>query len=819
MNKHDPSPTRVRLRAANAVTYLAAVCSLLFSVVPANASALEAPPQQSACRKLGDYSVCGRFIDEWSKQDSDQASLYVNGLPITAQRPEISLTDGKTYQTQWFERARYEAHPENKAPYDLLLGRLGGSLAEGRGIVDPYTHEVRSRSDAAFVGIDKPQDADGIARVWFRETRHSVSGKILEYWNRYGGLAQFGFPLSEQFQEISDTDNKTYMVQYFERNRFELHPESQPPYEVQLGLLGVQQYRITPVAGDKLPLAPPPGVKSSKDTLVIGVGDEPQTLSPYYADANGIEVGSSMLYQSLVDSDSKGDYFGELAWYAPTIENGGARFVGSGEDRHLQVKYKMRPDMKWSDGVEITSNDVVFNYKTNRDPDFYYDSSDEKLYNIDNPDKYTVISNFMSYAQARDLYNSTTDKQHFSYLKHYIDGKMPVTDPWYAVVTNVLYPEHIMSQIPFLKREELGYYSDPTLLVTSGPFKVDRWDQDQQLVLVPNPYYSLTAPPLLKKVVYRFITDRDTRIAQLKSGDVDVLFGSTFPAPDAQFKQLEQAGMKAENAPAPNWEHLDLNLDQPYFKDKAVRQAIAYAINRQKIVDDVSFGAWRVTDTMVPPKYWTSVQHPDFPEEWKAKFPLHTYPYDPVRANRMLDQAGWVQGPDGIRAKGGVRLSFRYDTTNAPVRKLVQALVQTDLKAVGIEARVAQQNSDDFFDSASTGDFDMAEYAWIQNDPYSAGDTFDSANIPTLENDFVGSNRPRYRNPHFDELSRIASGELDSAKQYPLQAELQAIYSEDLPAISLFARTIVQIHKPNLMNWDPSFSYSALSKIAAIYFK
>ena len=221
--------------------YLAAIAAMCVSIVPAGARQVSA---QGTSRTINGHAVGGRFLEVWSSQGSEQNNVYVNGLPITDRRTEISLTDGKTYDTQWFERARYEAHPENKAPYDVLLGLLGNTLVEGRGVVDPNTKKVRNASDAAFVGIDKPSDVDNKTKVWFQETKHSVSGKILEYWNKYGGLKQFGFPLSEPFDEISPTDGKTYMVQYFERNRFELHPENPDPYNVLLGLLGTDSARL-----------------------------------------------------------------------------------------------------------------------------------------------------------------------------------------------------------------------------------------------------------------------------------------------------------------------------------------------------------------------------------------------------------------------------------------------------------------------------------------------------------------------------------------------------------------------------------------------
>src|SRR5438270_7763887 len=98
---------------------------------------------QGKSRSINGHVVAGRFLEVWSAQGSERDSVYVNGLPITDRRAEISFTDGKTYDTQWFERARYEAHPGNQAPYDVLLGLLGVSLTGGRGSLDPVTRKLR----------------------------------------------------------------------------------------------------------------------------------------------------------------------------------------------------------------------------------------------------------------------------------------------------------------------------------------------------------------------------------------------------------------------------------------------------------------------------------------------------------------------------------------------------------------------------------------------------------------------------------------------------------------------------------------------------
>jgi hypothetical protein len=176
----------------------------------------------------------------WQGTRAFDDSVYINGFPITALRPETSDTDGKTYETQWFERSRFEQHPENPAPFDVLLGLLGTVAAEGR------------QNEAPFRPVTNP----GGGIVWFQETGHTLGDNseggraIATYWNRLGGIPQFGFPLSQPFMEQSRDNGQTYLVQYFERQRFEYHPEQRGTrYEVLLGRLGVEQ-SFGPVSGD-----------------------------------------------------------------------------------------------------------------------------------------------------------------------------------------------------------------------------------------------------------------------------------------------------------------------------------------------------------------------------------------------------------------------------------------------------------------------------------------------------------------------------------------------------------------------------------------
>ncbi|MFN8516874.1 MAG: S8 family peptidase [Chloroflexia bacterium] len=167
------------------------------------------------------HTLANSFLRYWQKH----GGLEIFGFPISEEFTEISPIDGKPYMVQYFERNRFEYHPENAGTeYEVLLGLLGNDVTKGR------------KFDPVLIPF---QNTD--TRAYFPETKHTLSQPFLKYWRDNGGLAVFGYPISEPMQEVSPTDGKTYLVQYFERNRFEYHPEyTGTKYEVLLGLLGIQ---------------------------------------------------------------------------------------------------------------------------------------------------------------------------------------------------------------------------------------------------------------------------------------------------------------------------------------------------------------------------------------------------------------------------------------------------------------------------------------------------------------------------------------------------------------------------------------------------
>lgn len=170
-------------------------------------------------------TVSGTFLQYWD----NQGGLSQQGFPISEEMQEVSDTDGKSYTVQYFERAVFEMHPENAGkPSEVLLSLLGVF----------YYAEVYPQGAPNQI----PNNEAGSVLV--PETNKRLGGIFLDYWKAHGGLAQQGYPISDEFNEVSSLDGKTYKVQYFERAVFEYHPEeAQPQYRVLLSQLGTFRHK------------------------------------------------------------------------------------------------------------------------------------------------------------------------------------------------------------------------------------------------------------------------------------------------------------------------------------------------------------------------------------------------------------------------------------------------------------------------------------------------------------------------------------------------------------------------------------------------
>ncbi len=191
-------------------------------------------------------TVTNPFLDYWTAN----GELSQQGFPISNIVWENSDTDGKHYSFQYFERAVFEYHPENKEPFNVLLSLLGS-----------FRYKQKYPDGAPG---QKPNTSAG--SMLFNETGKRVGGRFLEYWKANGGLAQQGLPISDEFQEKSDLDGKTYAVQYFERAVFEMHTENKAPFDVLLSQLGTFRYKV------KYPNGEPGGAPQTLPTATAAQG-------------------------------------------------------------------------------------------------------------------------------------------------------------------------------------------------------------------------------------------------------------------------------------------------------------------------------------------------------------------------------------------------------------------------------------------------------------------------------------------------------------------------------------------------------------------
>ncbi|HMA38293.1 MAG TPA: hypothetical protein VKY74_27850 [Chloroflexia bacterium] len=198
---------------------------ILAAAWPSLAGTAPATRAQSDCRTFSEtgHPVCGRFLQYWEQH----GGLAQQGYPLSEPLPEVSDTDGQLYTVQYFERAVFEYHSEYAGtPYAVLLSLLGTTAHAQRYCCAPAPPQTPNLTNPRF----------------FPETGKTLGGRFRAYWESHGGLAQQGYPLTDEFPEQSRLNGQTYTVQYFERAVFEWHPENAPPFDVLLTQLGTLRY-------------------------------------------------------------------------------------------------------------------------------------------------------------------------------------------------------------------------------------------------------------------------------------------------------------------------------------------------------------------------------------------------------------------------------------------------------------------------------------------------------------------------------------------------------------------------------------------------
>lgn len=479
--------------------------------------------------------------------------------------------------------------------------------------------------------------------------------------------------------------------------------EIQPPEEEQGGAAGEGEIE----AGD---------TAEERKVAVFIFTQEFDTLNPYYTNMWFSQITQAIWLAWAWDFDENNEPRPVLVAEIPSVENGGLA-----EDGKV-LTMRLRDDITWSDGTPITSADFVFTHEMIMDPANTVASTfpNDQIETIEAPDAQTVVITFSE----------------------------PFV-PWAATLWHGLLPKHILE--PVFESEgtidSANWNLNP--VVGCGPFVFTEWESGSFARFVANENY-WAGRPALDEVFIRFVPDDAAQINALLAGEGDL--GTFFAYSDVP--ELEAVGINiyaVQSGYNEGWYMYIAEDGHPALMDVRVRQAIAMGFDRPTLVEDLLLGLTQPAVT-----YWDNTPFAN-PE-------LEPWPYDPVRAEALLDQAGWVDtNGDGVRDKDGVELVLSYGTTTREVRQDTQAVAQQQLAGIGVELNLLNYDSDLFFavdGPAALGELDIMEWSDTTDFPDPNITYWLISEIPT-EDYPVGLNWQRVYDEELDALFQLQSTQAD----------------------------------------------------------
>ncbi|TMF64529.1 MAG: ABC transporter substrate-binding protein [Chloroflexi bacterium] len=404
----------------------------------------------------------------------------------------------------------------------------------------------------------------------------------------------------------------------------------------------------------------------------------------------------------------------------------------------LSWTFKLRDGVKWSDGKPFSADDVAFTFN---------DIVLKKELGAQNAASYAAV-------KSVTVVDPTT-------VRFDLSRKFAALASFLAYNAGIL-PKHVLSADP-LKTTSFNKGTP----VSTGPFKVEKYTSGQSVSLVRNDSY-FGPKPYLDKVVFTVVPDPNTQIAQALSGDLTIMILDNKAAVD---RVKNASGLTVVSRPLVQYYWLALNQTDSRFTDVRVRQAFVHAIDRKAIIKSVELGYGQVANSPITPAL-KAYFDPSLSEK---------YPYDPPKAKELLAAAGWTPGANGVLQKDGKPFQFTMDVGQRGVLEPVNALIQQDLKNVGV---IADLNT-------------MEWNAYIQKDvvrrDYTATVNWwtypsDPDVFPYYHSSAAGKgfNIPGYQDPKLDDLLVQGQSASDLEQRKAVYKQLQAYTSETLPYLFLW---------------------------------
>jgi peptide/nickel transport system substrate-binding protein len=522
---------------------------------------------------------------------------------------------------------------------------------------------------------------------------------------------------------------------------------------------------------------------SVKNTVEVGVGDV--VYDPAQDASVALEAGMTI---SL--NQAEGDPI------EVTVEEGQKYPV-------IQIvsTFTMVDGVTWEDGTPVTTADIMFSYEVGASPDtpsskYFYETQTQKIEVVDD----------QSYAYYfMPGYTSGT---------YFVDGMLtPLPKHVYGEGgSNALSPAEMLN--------DEGVNRDP---LAFGPFRLVEWVAGDHITLEKNPTYWRASEglPKLDQLIYRFIPDTNQMIAQLASGECDLgTQDAAFEGSLPLIRQFEGEGLMIPQVVAGTvFEHLDFNTapvesytgaavslkaadGTPLFQNVAFRQAVAYCIDRQVVVDQTTNGAAIVQHT------YTASDHPLYAGDENVTI----YEFNPDKGKELLAGLGWTDTDgDGLLDNGsGTTLSFIHSTRTNALREKVTQVVQAQLKDnCGIETKIELYGSEYFADGPDGlvfgRQYDLGEFAWLTGvEP--PCNLYISSQLPSAELGWGNGNNVGFQNAEFDAACNAALQALDEDTKAAQHALAQKIFTEQLPSLPLFARAKILVTRPEILGviMDPT---------------
>lgn len=400
-----------------------------------------------------------------------------------------------------------------------------------------------------------------------------------------------------------------------------------------------------------------------------------------------------------------------------------------------EIQFRLRNDVKWHDGVPFSSRDVKFTYDAIMDDRAASPrkSDYELVLMLETPDEHTV----------RAVY-----RRPFS----------PALESWMMSVL----PAHLLADLP-PDQWPLKFNRAP---IGTGPFKFAEWKTNQFIRVVRNDNY-FQGRPHLDGIVFRVLPDPLTLRLAFETRQVD--FWAADPWAAGGFKK--DARFTVFSSPGNAYNYVGWNLRRPLFQDPRVRIALAHAVNVEQMIRYVLYGYGTQSTGIFTPDMWFFNPH------------VRPLEFDPEKAKRLLAEAGWTPGADGILMKNGERFAFTLITNNGnAVRSDIATLIQADLKPLGIEVKIEMYEWAVFLKNfINKGEFDAMVLGWA------LGRGFDQFQIwHSSQTGPEQLNTVSYKNTEADRLLKSIREEFDRDKIIALCGELQQLIYDDQPYLFLF---------------------------------